>query len=276
MRKLGARAGMLAMVCTILAACGGDNRSDKAAGIGPGIASDVQPVILAQASSPAGRQIAFTGELRLRTDDVEGASSRAIRTVERSGGYLFGQGSNLEGDVSTRLTFKVPPERFRPVLDSLAEIGTLQSRTIKADDVTAQVVDVDGRLQSAQASAQRLRGLLAGAGDVAGVVAVEAELTKREAEIESMQGRLRTLREQVDLATITLQLGERELPAVSGDIPGFAEGLRAGGVALVNTLKVAATVTGALLPFLPLIALPVLALRRQRRRGRPVVVASPE
>jgi uncharacterized protein DUF4349 len=277
MRKPGAVVGMVAMAGLGLVACGGPTRSDKAAGIGAGVpGSGVQPVILAQASSPADRQIAYTAELRLRTDDVERASSRAIQTVERNGGYLFGQDADLEGDVSGRLIFKVAPARFRSVLDSLARLGTVHSRIIKADDVTAQVVDVDGRLQSAETSAQRLRGLLAGAGDVAGVVAVEAELTKREAEIESMQGRLRTLREQVDLATITLQLGARDQVAVSGDIPGFSQGVRAGWVALVNTLKVSAAVTGSLLPFLPVVALPVVALRRHRRRGRLPAVASPE
>jgi hypothetical protein len=90
-----------------------------------------------------------------------------------------------------------------------------------------------------------------------------------------MQGRQRTLRAQVDVATIVLQLGDRDQLTVSKDIPGSTQGVRAGGAALVNTLKVSATATGALLPFLPLIALPALALRRHRRRGRPVANASP-
>jgi hypothetical protein len=276
MRKLGAGVGMLAIAGVGLMACSGATRSDKSAAIGARAAgTGVRGVLVSQANPPSDRQIAYTGELVVRTDDVERASSTAIQAVERSGGYLFGQEADRTGDVSSRLTFKVAPERFRSVLDALARIGTVQSRTIKADDVTAQVVDVDGRLQNAQASAERLRGLLARAGDVTGVVAVEAELTKREAEIESMQGRLRTLRAQVDLATIVLQLGDRDQLTVSKDIPGFTQGVRAGGVALINTLKVSATATGALLPFLPLIALPALALRRHRRRGRSVAHASP-
>ena len=141
-------------------------------------------------------------------------------------------------------------------------------RSLKAQDVTAEVVDVEGRLKNAQASAERLRTLLAEAKNVADVVAVEGELTKRETEIESLQGRLRVLTDQVDLATVTVRLTERDDLQVSDDLPGFFGAFRAGGVALVNVGLATLVAVGFALPFTPLVAL-ALWLRRRWRRHHP-------
>ena len=272
----------MALGILALGACAGiDSGSDRAAkNVGglaqaAGDAGSAQAKLLAQARLPdEGREIAYTAELRVKTGDVSAASSRAIEIVEGASGFLFGQDADLEGDERTMFTFKVPPDRYERVLDELGQLGDVQSRTVKADDVTTQVVDLDGRLRTAQTSTERLRGLLTGAGDVAAVVALEGELTKREADVEAVQGRLRTLREQVDLATITLVLDERGVAAVSSDIPGFLAGMRGGWVALVDLLQVSATAVGAVVPFVPLVGLGVLAARHRRRR-RAVPSAQP-
>ena len=100
--------------------------------------------------------------------------------------------------------------------------------------MTAEVVDAEGRLKTAQASADRLRGLLAEAKTPADVVAIESELAKRETDIETLQGRLRVLNDQVALATLTVRLTERNDLEVT-NLPGFRGGLRTGIVAVINS-----------------------------------------
>jgi uncharacterized protein DUF4349 len=174
----------------------------------------------------------------------------------------------------------VPPEAFLDVLEDLAALGDLEQRRVGSDDVTEQVVDLEGRLAATTASVERLRALLADAADVPQVVAVEGELARREGELESLTGQLRSLRASVDLATVTLTLtpppGSAGQPDDDDD-PTFAGGLRAGVRALATGARVTATVFGFLLPFLAIAAVVALparwAWRRWSRPGRPAPAA---
>lgn len=218
----------------------------------------------------AGRSVIRTAEVALLADDVVEASRAAVGVAERAGGFLADEQSSLEGDPTARLVLKVLPERFSDALDELSALGQVTEKHVGSDDVTEVVIDLEGRLGAARASVERLRELLGQAADVPQVVAVESELARREGEVESLAGQLRSLESQVDLATITLQLSvppAATTPSVSEDIPGFLSGLRTGGVAFVNVLGGAATVVGFALPFLALalvVGIPALWWRRRR------------
>lgn len=225
----------------------------------------------------ASRSVIRTAELEVRAEDVPDVSERALGVVEAAGGFLAGQRSELSGEPRAVLTFRVPPEPFLDVLTDLAELGDLTSRRVGSDDVTGQVVDLEGRLAGTRASVERLRALLADAADVPQVVAVEGELARREAELESLTGQLRALRESVDLATVTLTLTPPSAaPADDGD-PTFADGLRTGGRVLAATARASATAIGFSLPFLAIAAVVALpgrwAWRRWARPRRPAPAA---
>lgn len=213
------------------------------------------------------RQVVYTADLTVRVGDAARSSARAVEVAREADGIVFAQSSDLEGRQEARLTLKVPPARFEAVLDDLAGLGDPMRREIKALDVTEEVVDVDGRLKTAQASADRLRTLLGGAASTADIVAVEGELAKREGEIESLQGRLRVLAGRVDLSTIDLRLTEEADLEVSGQAPGFLLAFRTGGVVILNLGLAAVAVAGFLLPFTPLAAAAWWAIRMRRRRS---------
>jgi hypothetical protein len=121
-------------------------------------------------------------------------------------------------------------------------------------DATEEVVDLDARVASQTASVTRVRGLLAEARSIGDVVAVESELARREAELDSLTRRLAALREQVALSTLTVDLRTpgavvpQERPA-----PGFLDGLTAGWEGLRTIGSAAAAVVGFVLPFLPVL-----------------------
>ena len=231
-------------------------------------ASGTVPAQVAPPGEPlgAGRSIISTATLRVRVDDRARAADRVRTIVDAAKGVVFSSEADLVGHADTTLTLKVPPARFEPVLASLAKLGTPLERRTSSEDVTEQVVDLEGRLKTAQASAVRLRGLLADASDVQGIVAIESELSTREAEVESLEGRLRVISAQVDLATIEVHLTERGVPEVSDDIPGFMQGLRHGWIAFRNTLSGIVTVLGFVLPFLGVLLPFALVLRWWLRR----------
>jgi hypothetical protein len=98
-------------------------------------------------------------------------------------------------------------------------------------------------------------------------VQIEAELTKRTADLEALEARLQSLQTRVDLSTITLRLDSEGGPVVAGAPLGFGDGLRAGWAALTGTGRVLAVTAGALLPFLPVLVGIGLVWRAKSRRA---------
>lgn len=136
----------------------------------------VKPVAALSGQVPepaAARSIAYTAALRVSADDLDAASRQAQTVAERSGGFLFGQDSDLVGAQRVALVFKLPPEHFQQVLTGLSDLGRVLDRSVKADDMTDQVVDLEGRLATARTSVERLRGFVGQARNVGEVAGVE-------------------------------------------------------------------------------------------------------
>ncbi|MYD33785.1 MAG: DUF4349 domain-containing protein [Acidimicrobiales bacterium] len=170
-------------------------RSALAAGV-PAVPADV------------GRDIIYTAWVAVEAADVAAASAQANSIIEGLGGFIFSQDTRTQNRARTVLTFKVRPEQFAAALDRLSNVGELVEQTVNAEDVTGIVVDIASRIATAEVSVDRLREFLSQATEVEGVAELERELSNRETDLERLRGQLRSLRDQVDLATITLSITE--------------------------------------------------------------------
>ncbi len=198
----------------------------------------------------AGRSIIATADVSLEVDDARGASAQAVEVAVAAAGFLARQEARPADGVVT-LTLRVPTEQFQAVLGRLEGLGEVLEQRVDTQDVTEQVVDLDSRIASARVSVTRVRDLLEGSGDVAQLATVEGELARREADLESLLGRQRVLGDQVDLATIRLDLREPEAVEDPEDdpLPGFLGGLRNGWDGFVTAASVLVTGLGYALPF---------------------------
>jgi hypothetical protein len=191
----------------------------------------ITPVALQ--SSDIGRDIIFTADLNVSVTDVSAAAQEATRIIERMGGFLFGQQTTGSPEPRSILTFKVAPEDFQGALTALGSIGELRSQNVSASDVTERIVDLESRINTATASVQRLRTLLEQATDIEAIVDLENELLERETQLETLRGQLRTLQDQVALATIVLTLDEAATrPGLGVQVtayPGHDDGLSCPG-----------------------------------------------
>ena len=217
-----------------------------------------------------GRDVVRTAQLTLQVSDPT-AGSRGVRTAAAAaGGFVAEEQADATG---AWLVVRVPVAALDRLVDDLASTGTVVARSARAQDATEQVVDLDSRVATQQASVTRVRALLAQATSIGDVVAVESELARREADLDSLQRRLATLRDKVALSTLTVELRGAATTEPSGPPPGFGTGLGAGWAGLKIVGAAVATATGFLLPFLPLIALVVgvtwVIVRRRRGRGGP-------
>ncbi len=254
------------------------------------VAADATPAVAASAdlatleksqSLTAGRSFVSTATMTVRTDDLGGTKQLAIAAVEAVGGGLFGESSSFNGDAKATLTFKVPPESFRRLLTELEGHGELVSQEVKTDDVTQQVVDLDAWIWAATASLNRTKELLDKATSLSEINSLDAEVARRQGDLEKLRGQQRTLAERTGLATIVLTLVKEQPTAVAPVVPpvvkpsvtpGFSDGLTAGWKAFTDAGSVVLAVVGAVLPFM-LVVVPVLVLawlllrRRDRKAG---------
>ena len=214
-----------------------------------------------------GSALIRTADLSIRVDDVRAAADQAGRIAVSAGGTVRGEERSSGGkDGSAVVDLRVPPAGFDAVLGRLAGLGEEEQRQVGTQDVTDQVVDLDSRIATQKASVARVRALLDRANDLGDVVQIEGELSKRTADLESLQARLAALEEQVDLATITVRLHSSDEASGAAPPPGFRDGLSAGWEAIVVAARLVGVAAGALLPFTPLLLLGALWVHRSRGR----------
>jgi hypothetical protein len=245
------------------------------------------------------RSMIVRADLAVRVDDVTASTARvaqvaaAHRAIVASQSTSDGQvplpvpaatdGSAGSTDYCARTgcpggyatsvtTLRVAGPEVDALLRDLRALGTVTWSSRTADDVTAQVADVDARVESARASLNRVRLLMGRATSLGDVVTLEAELGKRQADLESLEAQQRALADQTALATVSVTLTSQSAPVVAEADTGFLAGLRAGWSAFTTALVAALTVVGALVPFL-VVLVPIglvgwWLVRRGSRRQR--------
>lgn len=170
-------------------------------GAGGATGADLTPTDL-------GRDIIFTAEIGVEVDDVAASGAAATDIIADLGGFVFGQNTIGGAEPRSVITFKVAPARFSEALEALGSIGELRNQSITTDDVTERVVDLTSRIEVAELGVERLRTAMENAPDLEQFAELEGLLLARESDLEVMRGQLRTIRDRVDLATITLTLSQ--------------------------------------------------------------------
>ncbi|MEV4557427.1 DUF4349 domain-containing protein [Kitasatospora sp. NPDC049285] len=258
------------------AAAGDAAKPAAAATPGGGTAASAAPGAVA----PTNRQIAYRAQLTVRVDAVDPARRKAVDLVTQAGGFVAAD--NLRGGSGdaqqAALTLKVPSEAYQRTLDALGGLGKQLDLDSQAEDLTQQVADVDSRVKSMRASVDRVRALMADAKSLAEVVSLEGELTRREADLESLLRQQQELSARTSMSTVTLTLVTEYHPAEPQSAPerGFwgsvGHALGGGWHALVSVVRALLMAVAALLPFLlVLVPLGWVLWRRLRRNstGRP-------
>ncbi|GAA4694840.1 lipoprotein [Phytohabitans rumicis] len=280
----------------VLAGCGsGDDSGDSStAGVaqreGAGAAPEApaqgeaaKPGADADAGAPVKfrldeRAIIYTGSITVRVDDVSRAASAATSIVTGVGGFIGGdKRASNDSYAEASLTLRVPADKFSSVVDRLAGLGKQEQRDINTEDVTEEALDLDARIASQRARVESGRRLLAQAKTLNDLILLEGELAKREADLASLEAKKRRMDDLTALSTITVTLlgPGAQVPSPEEDETGFLVGLKGGWTALVASLGVLLTVLGALLPWLAVLAVPVVAVLWLRRRVRRPVPTPP-
>jgi hypothetical protein len=148
--------------------------------------------------------------------------------IRIAGGFISetNQSGNTGGQRTAMWKVRIPVENYDGFLQSVRTLGEVERVQVNSQDVTEEYVDVTARIGSKKVQEERLIDLLKNAvGKLDEVLKVESELARVRSEIERMEGRLRFLKDQTDLTTVTLNVREVK-DYQPPEAPGFATKIR--------------------------------------------------
>ena len=252
----------------------------------PGLAEDAgggSAETVADTANPGveAQQVISTGNVQLRSDDVGQSMFDIRKIVDLHQGTVSEDNTETDEDggaLRSRMVLRIPTANFDEAMTELEKVATLVSSQRESADVTTEVLDIGVRVEAQQRSIDRIQVLFDNATSIKDVVSIESELSRRQADLASLQAQQRYLADQTSMSTITLAVERTaehaEAKPKDDDDTGFMAGLAGGWHALRSFLVGASTVAGALLPWLVLAALLAipgwpLARRLRRRQATP-------
>lgn len=253
---------------------GAEPQATKAPGAAPG-STDGQAA--PEAVDPT-RKLVRQADVTIEAKNLPEAASRVRALATTNQGLVTSEEVSV-GEQNTgygTITISVPSEKLDSTLDQLAKsVGTMTARNVSTQDVTQAYTDTEARLGTMRASVKRVQALMDKADKISDIVSLEGELSRRQADVDSLQSQLNTMKDQVALSPITVKLSVPGADTLvePGDDTGFVAGLKSGWRAFNAALSLLLTMIGALLPFA--IAFAILAAplwlwwRRRPRRERP-------
>lgn len=220
------------------------------------------------------RNTTAEADQKAEQEAVDSAAAN-VRNLATGTGYV----SAAQGKGTTQsITLRVPAAGYTNVMEAISAIAPVVSRQETTEDVTSKMVDIGSRMETMTASVNRVRSLLSKAEKIGDVIAIESELSAREADLESLQRQQAALAGQTSLSTITVVVQgsitgvKPKVAPVAAPPPaarsGFLGGLANGWGAVRHVGHAVLTVTGTLLPFVPVVAVLVLVTLYVRRRIR--------
>jgi len=159
------------------------------------------------------RLILRSGSLTLVVEDTRlahQAIEQMVTEMEGEGAFVVSSNereSGSEGSPYITMSIRVPATRFEETIDLMTAMAVeVHDRTESAQDVTEEYVDLDARLEALGAARDRLLEIMEASSTAEELLLAEQQLTQREAEIESITGRMQYLSQSARLSNITIEL----------------------------------------------------------------------
>jgi hypothetical protein len=191
------------------------------------------------------RKIIYDSQIDLIAENVDPVARKLSALVQEARGYVAEE--NLTGSPGAKRSMhwkiRVPVDQFESFVVKVVALGELERNSRTSEDVTEQYYDIEARIRNKKAEEKTITKILEErTGKLEEVLKVEVELSRVRGEIEQLEGKIRVLQNLSSLATLTLNVREREKfqppPPVAADFPTqISRTFSASVQALVDRLK---------------------------------------
>ncbi|HEY6566718.1 MAG TPA: DUF4349 domain-containing protein [Actinomycetota bacterium] len=195
----------------------------------------------------------------------------AVSRIAGNNGGIVLSSSTVDGRAGT-FTLRIPAKRFDLTMDALRGLGTVKLDQITGEDVTAEFIDLQARLQILTDRRDLLLELQADATTSGEILRYAGLIDNVQFEIEKIQGNLNFLKDQVAEATIKVGLREQDAPENEEespsdvDKPSLSQAFDYATQGFLRVLGAVVVGLGYLIPLGVLVLLGWLVFRLVRRR----------
>lgn len=159
-------------------------------------------------STPGPKKIIKDGHMTVKSADIV-ESKKAMDEVLKGlkAYYETEELQNNDHRTSFNLRIRIPSENFELLIASIESGGDeIMHKSVQTRDVTEQYTDIETRLANKRGYLKRYKELLGKANTIKDILAIEEQIRPLEEEIESQEGRLRYLSDQVAFSTLNMTL----------------------------------------------------------------------
>src|SRR5256886_3380003 len=184
----------------------------KAASAEAALAAQAKP-----AETPAvvaNRKLIRNANVELEIASFDDVVQKITAFASEDGGFIATTSSNKQanGKLRRAVVVKNLPENLHRFLQKIRGLGELKNQTLGTEDITKAYFDTDARLKNARVMEQRLIDMLKKkSDDINDLLQVEKELGRVREQIEQMQGELKFFDSQIQFATVTISLAEKDM-----------------------------------------------------------------
>ncbi|MCE0523136.1 MAG: DUF4349 domain-containing protein [Methylacidiphilales bacterium] len=160
------------------------------------------------------RKLIRNAQLDLEVKSFQVAMDQITALTKAAGGYVDTSNSQKGGNgkLQGAIVVKVLPQNLDDFLLRLRGVGQVQNQSVGTEDVTKDYIDTQARLDNSRRMETQLQELLQHQNSkVSDLLQVERELERVRGDIEQMQGQLKLYDFQVQYATVTMQVHEKDL-----------------------------------------------------------------
>ena len=152
------------------------------------------------------QKIIREGTIEFETKDLKSSRQFVADLCKKFESYIQEESNRHSShQLATETILRIPAEKYDAVVALLEDHAfSLTQKNIKVIDVTDEFVDVQARLKAKYELERRYLELLKRAKNVEEVLAVEAQMSGVRYEIESMEGRMRSLSDRITFSTLNL------------------------------------------------------------------------
>jgi len=162
------------------------------------------------------QKMIITWDISISTEKYDDTMAALRKSVAEAGGYLENEYEGTYGASNryANFTIRIPVKNAENWVNQANTYGTITSKSKSQRNVTLEYVDMESRIKALRTEQESLLAILEKAETVEDIITVQSELTNVNYQIESYESQLRSLANQVNYSTISVNIDEvsREVP----------------------------------------------------------------
>ncbi len=147
--------------------------------------------------------------MEIQVEDIDKSQEKISELITKNGAFISEmRRANESYEIYNYITIRVSSDKFNVLLNEIKSNGLyIQKIRIQSNDVTEEFIDIQSRLRTKEEVRERYINILnTKTGKISEVLEAEEAIRVITEEIETQKGRLRYLKDQVNLSTINVKL----------------------------------------------------------------------